>query len=217
MPPLAASLPIMLATEDRPPAQPPQWFWRLLAGIDAGALAALAVLAWFAVHARLLREPWWAKFNLAAAPLFGERVFYMGPGRATVAGAALLFILYTLLGVVFAFLAGNRGPVRAFLLALLLMTLWQFFAQSYLWPRLDPYAVPYFLWPATIPAHAAAAVLLARFPSRLHRLQALAAPEVPSAPPPAAPTEPHPLPAAGVSNDSADDSPPSGRPSSPDC
>ncbi len=217
MPPLAASLPIMLATEDRPPVQPPPWFWRLLAGIDAGALAAIAVLAWFAVHARLLREPWWAKFNLAAAPLFGERVFYMGPGRATVAGAALLFILYTLLGVLFAFLAGNRSPLRAFLLAALWMTCWHFFAHSHFWPRLDPYALPYFLWPATAPAHAAAAVLLARFPSRLHRLRALAAPELLSAPPPAAPPEPDPLPPAEVPRAPAKESPDSARPWSADC
>ncbi len=70
-----------LRPPDLPP--PPAWVFRVLAGIDTGAVAGLILLVWFAVHSRLLREPWWAKFNLAAAPFFGERIFVMGPGLAT--------------------------------------------------------------------------------------------------------------------------------------
>lgn len=212
----------MPASEDLVPAPPPPWFWRLLAGIDTGALAACMVLFWFAVHSRLLREPWWAKFNLAAAPLFGDRIFFMGPGRATVAGAALLFLLYTVLGVVFAFLAGNRGRWRTLALALLWMTCWHLFAHRYVWTRLDPSAAPYFLWPATAPAHAAAAILLMRLPARLRRFQALV--QTPKAPPlpPAAPNPAEFAPAPpgrpkDATGSAAQDSPEPRPPSPLDC
>ena len=157
--------------EDAP--APPGWFLRLLAGIDSGAGAALAAVAWFAVHSRLAGEPWWAKYNLAAATFYGVNVFTMGRGRATAAGAALLFAAYTLLGVAFAFLAAGRSPARSFLRACLWMACWHIAANRYVWPWLDPSAPHYFPWHATVPAHLAAAILLARFPARLHRLRLL--------------------------------------------
>lgn len=180
---------------DAPSPRPPRWLIRLAAGVDAGAAAALAVLGWFAVHSRLLGEPWWAKFNLAAAAIYGSDVYWMGRGRATLAGAALLFSVYTLLGVLFGFLAGRRGFWRSLLLALLWMGLWHAAAERFVWPWLDGAAPEYFSALATAPAHLAAAVLLVRFPFRLRRIESLFAPE----PPPPGPESPalEPPPAAG--------------------
>lgn len=168
-----------------PPA-PPRWLCQVAAGVDAGAGAALAVLSWFALHSRLTGEPWWAKFNLAAAAIYGSGVYWMGRSRATLAGAALLFAVYTLLGIGFAFLAGRRGPWRAALLALLWMAAWQAASERYVWPWLDSAAPDYFSRPATLPAHLAAAFLLARYPGRLRQIESLFEPQAePSAPPPA--------------------------------
>lgn len=161
---------------------PPPWLLRLAAGVDAGAAASIAVLSWFVVHSRLLGDPWWAKFNLAAAVIYGNEVYWMGRGRATLAGAALLFVLYTLLGVLFAFLAGRRSFSRSALLALLWMTLWQMVAERHVWPLLDDAAPHYFARLATVPAHLAAAILLMRYPSRLRRLEALFQPVQPAGP-----------------------------------
>lgn len=171
-----------LRPPDLPP--PPAWVFRVLAGIDTGAVAGLILLVWFAVHSRLLREPWWAKFNLAAAPFFGERIFVMGPGLATLAGAALLFLLFCLLSVAYCLLACSRGAVRASLLAALWMTAWHVFADRWFWPLLDSSAGAWFPWSATVPAHAAMAILLLRCPARYRRLRALLAPEPVSAQPP---------------------------------
>lgn len=169
-------------------SQPPRWLCRLAAGVDAGAAASLAVLGWFALHSRLSGDPWWAKFNLAAAVIYGSDVYWMGRGRATVAGAALVFALYTLLGVLFGFLAGRRGIWRSLLLALLWMGLWHIAAERFVWPQLDGAGPEYFDPLATAPAHLAAAVLLVRFPYRLRRIEALFLPEppVPAPPPPSA-------------------------------
>ncbi|MCS7043824.1 MAG: hypothetical protein NZR01_13640 [Bryobacteraceae bacterium] len=168
--------------------KPPSWLCRLAAGVDAGAAAALAVLGWFALHSRLLGEPWWAKFNMAAAAIYGSDVFWMGRSRATLAGAALLFLVYTLLGVIFALLAGRRGAWRSLLLALLWMGLWHMVAERFVWPWLDGAAPQYFSRLATAPAHLAAAILLLRSPSRLQKLESLFQPEpLPPALPPAPP------------------------------
>jgi hypothetical protein len=165
---------------------PPRWLCRLAAGVDAGAAAAVAVLGWFALHSRLLGDPWWAKFNVAAAAIYGSDVYWMGRGRATLAGAALLFAGYTLLGVLFGFLAGRRGFWRSLLLALLWMGLWHGAAQRFVWPWLDGAAPEYFSAFATAPAHLAAAFLLVRFPYRLRQIEGLfaAEPPAPVLPPP---------------------------------
>ncbi len=156
------------------PEAPAAWFLRLAAGVEAAAPAALAALLWFGVHSWLVREPWWSKFNVAAAPFFGDRVYYLGLGRATLSGAALLLLLYCALGIAYAFLAGGRTTARAFLRAALWLACWHFFSQQYVWPRLAPGAAFYFPPSATAPAHAAAAILLARFPAVLRRLSAVA-------------------------------------------
>lgn len=173
--PAAVPVPFMEPAEPRPPLfqPPPAWVCRVLAGIDTGAAAALLILAWFALHSRLLGEPWWAKFNLAAAPIFGERVFVMGPGSATLVGASMLFLAYCLLATAYALLASKRGPFRAFLLAVLLMVCWHISADRWLWPMLDPFARTWFSWPATVPAHAAMAILLLRCPASYRSFRAL--------------------------------------------
>lgn len=161
----------------------PGWLLRAAAAVETAVPASLAVLAWFAVHSLLLREPWWSKFNVAAAPFFGDRVYFLGLGRATLAGAALLFVLYSVLGILSGFLAGGRGTARSLLLAALWLACWHLFSQQYIWPRLDPAAPPYFPLSATAPAHAAAAIFLARYPAVFRRLCALGQSVAPAAVP----------------------------------
>lgn len=182
-------------------ALPPAWLVRLAAAIDTAVPAALAVQLWFAVHSVLVREPWWAKFNIAAAPFFGDRVFYLGLGRATAVGAALLVALYSLSGIAYCFIASGRSALRAFALASVWLAVWHYCSQLFLWPRLDPAAPPYFPISATLPAHVAAAILLARFPSALCRLQ----PTTPESAPAPEAALPEPPPAVGHND------PPAGR------
>lgn len=198
------------------PEPPPVWFLRLAAGVEAAVPAALAGLLWLGVHSRLTGEPWWSKFNVAAAPFFGDRVYYLGLGRATLCGAALLLLLYCALGILYGFLADGRTTTRAFLRAALWLACWHFFSQQYVWPRLGPDSAPYFPPSATAPAHAAAAILLARFPAVFRRLSAMAHGGVA---PGAAPPEPEEAGTQGgiskAENRQAGEEPSS--PSAPDC
>jgi hypothetical protein len=154
-------------------APAPDWLVRLAAGVETSVPASLCSLIWFGWHSRLIGEPWWSKFNVAAAPFLGNCVFYSGLGWATVAGAALLVLVYSLVGIVFAFLAGGGGAARGLLRAALWMACWHIFSQRYFWPLLDPDAPSYFPISATLPAHAATAILLARLAPAYRRLRAL--------------------------------------------
>lgn len=196
----------------------PAWACRLLAGLDAGTLAAAAVLAWFALFPLARGEFWWSRFNLAGAPFYGERVFFMGLSRASLAGAAFLFLAYSLLGIVFALLSRASGLFRAMLLGVLWMMLWHLFAQRLFWRWLDSSAPSYFTQPATLPAHLAAGILLGRVPGRLRAFARLAG----NASWPAA----MPAPSAsglcadehGAAGPPAETTPPPARPAStPDC
>lgn len=167
-------LPVMPEVAELPSGTPPlpAWLPRLAAAVETAVPASLAAVLWFAIHSFMLREPWWSKFNVAAGPFFGDRVFYLGLGRATVAGAALLVVLYSLSGMLYGLLASGRSVARAFALAAVWLASWHFLAQHFLWPRLHPAAPPYFPMTATVPAHLAAAILLARFPDVFRRLSA---------------------------------------------
>jgi len=157
-----------------PPGPPPlpAWLPRLAAAVETAVPASLAALLWFAIHSLILREPWWSKFNVAAGPFFGDRVFYLGLGRATLAGAALLVVLYSLSGMLFGLVASSRSMARASALAAVWLACWHVFAQHFVWPRLHPAAPPYFPMMATVPSHLAAAILLARFPAVFRRVTA---------------------------------------------
>ncbi|GEM_PF-5951045 len=143
---------------------------RLLTGLDVGLGGAVAVLVWLLFHSWVRGEFWWAKFNVAGAPFYGSAVYSMGLGRATLAGFALLFVMYSLLGVVFGLFAQSRGLARNFILALFWVLGWHIFAQRYFWRSLDPFGASYFPLLATLPGHLLACFCLARFAVRFQSI-----------------------------------------------
>jgi hypothetical protein len=145
-----------------------------LAGLDSGVLAALAALAFLALTSRLGGGFWWEKFNIAASPFYGDRVFQLGLGRATWAGAALLLVIYALLGCIFGLLLrGTRGAVKIGLSAVIFALGWHLTADKLLWNHLSPFALRYFSRAATLPAHLAFALFLLRYGRRYQRIGAI--------------------------------------------
>ena len=80
---------------------------RALAGLESGILGAAVMIAWFALDSVLERQYWWAMLNLWGASVYHNRVFSMGFGVATLAGASTHFFLHGLAGALWALLAAR--------------------------------------------------------------------------------------------------------------
>jgi len=138
--------------------------------MDVGLGCAVAVLSWHMFHSWLRGEFWWAKLNVAGAVFYGSEVYSMGLGRATLAGFALLFVLYCLLGIGFSLFARTRGFTRNVILACLWMLSWQILSQRFFWRALDAFGPSYYPLLATLPGHLLAALSLSRFATRFQSL-----------------------------------------------
>ena len=169
---------------------------RAAAGLDTGLVGALALLAWFAAGSHFGGGLWFSRFNLAAAPFYGDLVFDSGTGWHTVVGAAHLLLIYSLLGAAYGLLPASREGWLNLLTALGYAGLIHLCADAWLWKRLHPFAHPYYAPLALAPGHLIYGLFLWRFPSRLNRLtlllggrDALAglAPALPEVEPPAPP------------------------------
>lgn len=138
--------------------------------MDTGFAGAIVVLGWFMFHSWLTGEFWWAKLNVAGAIFYGSPVYTMGFGRASLAGAALLLVLYSLLGGLFGLIARPGGFTRNLLLGMLVAMAWHAFSQRYFWRRLDSFGPAYFPVLSTLPAHLIFGLSLSRYASRFQRL-----------------------------------------------
>lgn len=96
---------------------------RSLAGLQAGMLGGLSLLAVLAVVSTLDRRSWWSYSNLLAACFYGPRTIGAGPGWPTVAGAALQMVIAGTAGALFGAAFGNHSGRRLALFALM----WGFF------------------------------------------------------------------------------------------
>jgi hypothetical protein len=141
-----------------------------MAGFDAGFAGGVAVIAWFVIHSRMSGELWWSKLNVAGGLFYGGNVYSMGLGRATLAGASLLLIVYALAAAVFAQLAPVKGYARNALFALLYSAVVQVAFDRFFWPRLEAFAPSFFAFQVTLAGHLLYALSLTRFPGRFRSL-----------------------------------------------
>lgn len=139
---------------------------RMLAGADVGVAGGVLVLLWLTFAARMQGEYWWSKWNVAGAVFFGEQVYGMGWGRASLAGAAILLLAYAVLGVLFSFLARPRGLVYNAMAGLTVALLWHQAGVWLFWPKWGP-GVAFYLHPVVmLPANVAFGLALVRFGPR---------------------------------------------------
>ena len=99
--------PVYVAPPPPPPLPPPGAVPSLLAGLESGILGAVLMIAWFALDSIWERQYWWAMLNLWGAGVYHNRVFSMGFGVATLAGASMHFFLHGIAGALWALL-GSR-------------------------------------------------------------------------------------------------------------
>ncbi len=175
---------------------------RILAGADVGVAGGALVLFWLTFAARMQGEYWWSKWNVAGAVFYGERVYGMGWGRASLAGAAVLLLVYAVLGVLFSFLARPRGVVFNAMAGLTVALLWHQAGVWLFWPKWGP-GVAFYLHPVVmLPANVVFGLALVRFGPRFRSVALIlgaaewAAEFRPAAPAEPPLPEPPPLPAA---------------------
>lgn len=139
----------------------------VLAGGETGVLGALLMMIWFALDSLVERQQWWAILNLWGAAIYGDAVFRMGLGKASLAGGALHVFLGGLAGAGSGLALGRlRRFGRVLLAALLLGALWYGILQYGVLRWLHPLIGRMTPQPATLLAHLLFAVMLTRIPAR---------------------------------------------------
>jgi len=127
---------------------------RVLHGIEAGIIGGLAMLAMLAAASMSHRHVWWEIPNLLGSTFYHSRAFYSGPGRATLAGGALELTISGVVGGLFGAVSGNvRSRHRLILLGTLTGLGWFYFANLFLWPRINPLIPLYWPEPAAALSH----------------------------------------------------------------
>ena len=156
-----------------PPPVPVERTHLLFAGLETGVLGAGLMLVWFALDSLVERQQWWAILNLWGSAIYGNVVFRMSLGKASLAGAALQLFLG---GVAGGLIALAIGRLRSFGMVLLASALagflWYWILQNGILRTLNPLIPRMTPQPATILAHLLFAAVLTRIPGRSHRLAA---------------------------------------------
>lgn len=126
----------------------------ILAGLEAGVLGGVAMLAWLIATSSWRQQPWWAFPNLMASGLFGEAIFRLGFGLASWSGMALLVFMAGLLGSLFALLVPESvSTFRFVLLAFLAGLGWYYATESPALNRWAPLVPLYTPKPVLYSAH----------------------------------------------------------------
>ena len=139
---------------------------RFIAGLDAGLTSSILFLCWLIFHSLMSGEYWWTKLNVLGGLFYGDAVFEMGLGRASLAGAALVLASYGLLGGLFGLFARTRGVALNLLFGLGLALLWHGFAARFVWKAVYVFVPHYFPSLGILPGHLIYGLFLTRFSSR---------------------------------------------------
>jgi membrane-bound ClpP family serine protease len=122
--------------------------------LESGILGALVMILWFALDSVLERQYWWAMLNLWGAAAYHNRVFSMGLGLATLAGAAMHFFLHGVAGALWGVLGGRIANYWQHLLASFAAAAGVYFLLMHaFWPVVAPVVSRITPLPATVLAY----------------------------------------------------------------
>jgi len=153
-----------VAREDR--AHPT--FPALLAGLQAGMVAALWMLAWLGVSAAWHRESFWTAENLFATTFFGARAIRTGFSGTTLSGLALFLLVYSILGSLYAGVVRDRFPrLRLVLASIAVAVAWYYLFFQVICRAVSPLVTLLHATQSTIWGHILYGAILARFPRYL--------------------------------------------------
>jgi hypothetical protein len=140
----------------------------LLAGLQAGMIAALAMLAWLGVSAVWERRSFWTSENLLATTFYGGTAVRNSFSTGTLSGLALYLLIYSVLGCLFAIAAGGRLTAPKLLLTGIITALvWYYVSFHFVWSSLSPLVPLLHAVRPTIVGHIIYGAAIARFPRYL--------------------------------------------------
>ena len=149
-------------------------FSLFLAGLQAGMLAVLWMLAWMGSSAVWQRRSFWTSENLLATTFYGGAAVRDGFTASTASGLALYLLVYSILGGLFAAAIGVRLPPTKLLLASIAAALgWYYISFHYVWKAVSPLVPLLHAVRPNLVGHIIYGALLARFPNYLPRYAAL--------------------------------------------
>src|SRR5262245_844937 len=111
----------------------------LMAGIEAGVLGGLFMMAWLAALSLLRGGTIWSMPNLLASTFYGEEALRRGFGWSSLSGVALQVIVSAMAGLLFGLAVDgipHRG--RVMLLGLAAGAAWYFLSVGVFWKYVNP-------------------------------------------------------------------------------
>jgi hypothetical protein len=182
--------------EDTTETRVPAVLSATLAGLQAGMVGVLWMLAWLGVSAAWQNRGFWNSENLFATMFYGSDAVRSDFGSKTLSGLALYLLIYSLLGGIFALtLRGRARSGRLTLAGIIFATGWFYLSFHLIWKSVMPLAYLLSSDRPMVVGHLIYGLCIGRFPAHYPGRQAQLDADVPtlleSAPPEVA--EPTPL------------------------
>jgi len=152
--------------EDTTETRVPGAFSTLLAGLQAGMLGAIWMLAWLGVSSSWQNQGFWNSENLFATAFYGSDALRSDFGLKTLPGLALYLLLYSVLGGVFALALRNRFPPFRLMLAGILFALgWFYLSFHLIWKSAMPLVYLLYSDRPMVVGHLLYGICVGRFPA----------------------------------------------------
>jgi len=149
----------------------------LLAGLQAGMIAVLWMLAWMGSSSVWQRRSFWTAENLLASAFYGSAAVRQGFSTSTLSGLALYLLVYSVLGCLFAGAVRLKLPPGRLVLASIAIALgWYYLSFHVIWKMLSPLIPLLHAERPTILGHVIYGAVVARFPRYLPGLTPSTAP-----------------------------------------
>ena len=153
-----------------PPERPAGGMEWLLAGLQAGMVGVLLMLAWLGTDAVWQQRSFWTAENLMASVFYGTRSIHSGFASRTLPGVALYLVLYSLLGALVAVVVRNRlRRPRTMLLCIVLALVWYYASFRWIWERVMPLVALLHAERPTVLGHLIYGLWLGRYPAYIGR------------------------------------------------
>jgi hypothetical protein len=111
----------------------------LLAGLEAGVIAALTLRGWLALASAWYRRSIRTAANIMATTSYGEAALGRSFSFRTVAGIALYLVLYGTIGALFGLTLANRdASLRITPIGVLVGLGWYYLSFAFLWRNINP-------------------------------------------------------------------------------